>query len=80
MYEISIMLQNGDMVEGYISEYGFNNISHLIKKKRFWRNKVLNFELFELSEDNKWEYNCTVVLRNKEVAVFTYKFLKETPN
>lgn len=75
MYEIEIMLQNGATVDGYISDQALNAILPLIKKKRFWRNKVLYFELFDLREDGSWEYSCTVTLRNKEIIIFTHKFV-----
>ncbi len=79
MYETEIRLVNGSIIRGFINDYGLNQIKPLITKKRFWRNKVIEFEMYErekkTSYNTGWKYKFTAVLRNKNIILFTYKIV-----
>lgn len=77
MYDVEIRLINGSIIRGHINDYALRQIEPLIGKKRFWRSKVIKFDMYEREQKTKnntgWRYKFTAILRNKNIILFTYR-------
>ncbi len=77
MFEIRIVLCNGTTIEGYINDSTMDLIEPLLKKKRFWRSQVIDFDVYEREPktpiNTGWAFKFHVILRSKNIVLFTHR-------